>query len=66
MIIAGNWKMFRGPDPVALQERIAGIDVDAIICPPFTGLDECVAAGLTTFAQNVHWEREGAFTGETR
>ena len=64
MIIAGNWKMFRGPDPVALQERIAGIDVEAIICPPFTGLDECVAAGLTTFAQNVHWEREGAYTGE--
>jgi len=64
VIIAGNWKMFRGPDPVALQERIAGIDVEAIICPPFTGLDECVAAGLTTFAQNVHWEREGAYTGE--
>ena len=64
MIIAGNWKMFRGPDPVALWERIAGIDVEAIVCPPFTGLDECVAAGLTTFAQNVHWEPEGAYTGE--
>ena len=64
MIIAGNWKMFRGPDPVALRERIAGIDVEAIVCPPFTRLDECVAAGLTTFAQNVHWEREGAYTGE--
>ena len=64
MIIAGNWKMFRGPDPVVLRERIAGIDVEAIVCPPFTGLDECVAAGLTTFAQNVHWEREGAYTGE--
>jgi len=64
VIIAGNWKMFRGPDPVALRERIAGIDVEAIVCPPFTRLDECVAAGLTTFAQNVHWEREGAYTGE--
>jgi triosephosphate isomerase len=64
VIIAGNWKMFRGPDPVALRERIAGIDVEAIVCPPFTGLEECVAAGLTTFAQNVHWEREGAYTGE--
>jgi triosephosphate isomerase (TIM) len=64
VIIAGNWKMFRGPDAVALRERIAGIDVEAIVCPPFTGLDECVAAGLTTFAQNVHWEREGAYTGE--
>jgi len=26
VIIAGNWKMFRGPDPVALRERIAGIE----------------------------------------
>ena len=65
MIVAGNWKMFRGPDPVALAERLATvIGVDAIVCPPFTALAECVAAGLTTYAQNVHWELEGAFTGE--
>src|SRR5690242_21138966 len=50
--------MFRGPDPQAL----AGLD--AVVCPPFTRLRECVDAGLTTFAQNVHWEREGAYTGE--
>ena len=58
MIIAGNWKMFRGPDPYALQ------DLDAIVCPPFTRLRDCVEAGLTTYAQNVHWEWEGAYTGE--
>ncbi|HUJ54972.1 MAG TPA: triose-phosphate isomerase [Gaiellaceae bacterium] len=58
MIVAGNWKMFRGPDPAAL----AGLD--AIVCPPFTRLRDCVDAGLTTYAQNVHWERQGAFTGE--
>jgi len=58
VIIAGNWKMFRGPDPRAL----AGLD--AIIAPPFTRLRECVDAGLTTYAQNVHWEPEGAYTGE--
>ena len=58
MIIAGNWKMFRGPDPAAL----AGLD--AIVCPPFTRLRECADAGLTTYAQNVHWEPEGAYTGE--
>jgi triosephosphate isomerase len=58
VLIAGNWKMFRGPDPAAL----AGLD--AVVCPPFTRLRECVAAGLTTYAQNVHWEMEGAFTGE--
>ena len=58
MLIAGNWKMFRGPDPAAL----AGLD--AVVCPPFTRLRDCVDAGLTTYAQNVHWEPEGAYTGE--
>ncbi len=58
VIVAGNWKMFRGPDP----EALAGLD--AIVCPPYTRLADCVAAGLTTYAQNVHWEPEGAFTGE--
>jgi triosephosphate isomerase len=65
VIVAGNWKMFRGPDPVALAERLATVfAVDAIVCPPFTALADCVAAGLTTYAQNVHWALEGAFTGE--
>jgi triosephosphate isomerase (TIM) len=65
VIVAGNWKMFRGPDPDALRARVAGIDnVDVIVAPPYTGLRTCVDAGLTTFAQNVHWETEGAYTGE--
>ena len=65
MIVAGNWKMFTGPDPRALAERLAVIDdIDAIVCPPYTELAACVDAGLTTFAQNVHWEPEGAYTGE--
>jgi len=34
MLIAGNWKMFHGPDPAAL----AGLD--AVVCPPFTRLSE--------------------------
>ena len=58
MLIAGNWKMFRGPDPAAL----AGLD--AVVCPPFTRLRDCIDAGLTTYAQNVHWDKEGAYTGE--
>jgi len=65
MIVAGNWKMFTGPDPRALAERLAVVhDVDAIVCPPYTELATCIAAGLTTYAQNVHWEAEGAYTGE--
>jgi triosephosphate isomerase len=58
VIIVGNWKMFQGPDPAALT------NLDAIVCPPFTKLRECVEAGLTTYAQNVHWDKEGAYTGE--
>jgi triosephosphate isomerase (TIM) len=58
VLIVGNWKMFRGPDPASL----AGIE--GVVCPPFTRLRDCVDAGLTTYAQNVHWEREGAYTGE--
>ena len=65
MIVAGNWKMYTGPDPDALAERLAELPgVDAIVCPPYTELAVCVAAGLTTYAQNVHWEPEGAYTGE--
>lgn len=57
--------MFAGPDPRMLAERLAGVDgVDAIVCPPYTELAACVEAGLTTYAQNVHWEPEGAYTGE--
>jgi triosephosphate isomerase len=65
VIVAGNWKMFRGPDPAALAARVASIEgVRAIVAPPYTELHTCIDAGLTTFAQNVHWENEGAYTGE--
>jgi triosephosphate isomerase (TIM) len=65
VIIAGNWKMFAGPDPELLAAELAGIEgVDVIVCPPYTRLADCVAAGLRTFAQNVHWEPEGPYTGE--
>jgi triosephosphate isomerase len=66
MLVAGNWKMFKGP-----AETIAFLDaftpprgVDAIVCPAFVSLAAAVGRGVTVYAQNVHWEREGAFTGE--
>ena len=38
MIVAGNWKMFRGPEPRALADRLAGVlGIEVIVCPPFTG-----------------------------
>jgi triosephosphate isomerase len=65
LVVAGNWKMFGGPDPATLADRLGELGgVDVIVCPPFTKLTDCVRADLTTFAQNVHWEREGAYTGE--
>jgi triosephosphate isomerase (TIM) len=65
VLVAGNWKMFSGPDPRTLVDRLAGIDgVDIVVAPPYTALRECFDAGLATYAQNVHWEPEGAYTGE--
>src|SRR5919199_471254 len=66
MLIAGNWKMYKGPQET--EEFCAAFeppeDVDVVICPPYTSLTEAVEAGVTTYAQNVHWADEGAFTGE--
>jgi triosephosphate isomerase (TIM) len=65
VLVAGNWKMFDGPDPEALAARMADVDgVDVLVAPPYTRLERCLAAGLETYAQNVHWETEGAYTGE--
>jgi triosephosphate isomerase len=66
MLIAGNWKMYKGPGATQAFldafEPPAGVDV--ILCPPFVSLAPAVASGRTVYAQNVHWEAEGAYTGE--
>ena len=66
MLIAGNWKMFK--TQAETRAFCAAFSppggVEAVICPPFTSLAAAVGSGLTVFAQNVHWESEGAFTGE--
>jgi triosephosphate isomerase (TIM) len=68
MLIAGNWKMHKGPPEArafgdALSARIpAGVDV--AVCPPYVSLSGTLETGLTVYAQNVHWEPEGAYTGE--
>ena len=65
-LIAGNWKMFKGPRETrefcAAFSTPAG--VDAVLCPPFVSLPAAVESGHTVFAQNVHWADDGAFTGE--
>jgi triosephosphate isomerase len=73
MLIAGNWKMFKGPRETAefcrvLRDADLPDDVDVVVCPPYVSLADAVQtlAGteIGVFAQNCHWEREGAFTGE--
>jgi triosephosphate isomerase len=72
VLIAGNWKMFKGPAEAgaycrALREAELG-SCDVVVCPPFVSLAAAVAAlagtEIAVAAQNVHWALEGAFTGE--
>jgi triosephosphate isomerase len=66
VLIAGNWKMHKTPSETdafcAAFEPPDGVDV--VICPPFTSLREAFACNLPVYAQNVHWDDEGAYTGE--
>jgi triosephosphate isomerase len=65
-LIAGNWKMFKGPGETReFCERFRPPEgVEAVLCPPFVSLQTAVESGHTVFAQNVHWAEDGAFTGE--
>jgi triosephosphate isomerase len=72
MLIAGNWKMYKGPAETAefclglREESSQGVDV--VVAPPYVSLAVAVQllAGteIAVAAQNVHWEAGGAFTGE--
>jgi triosephosphate isomerase len=66
MLIAGNWKMFKGPrEARAFADAFDPPDgVDVVLCPAYAALASVVESGLTTYAQNVHWASDGAFTGE--
>jgi triosephosphate isomerase (TIM) len=74
VLIAGNWKMYKGVADTAeicveLKRRLADLEgVDVAVCPPFTSLAVAVqvlaGTDIAVAAQNVHWEPEGPFTGE--
>jgi triosephosphate isomerase len=73
MLIAGNWKLFKGPRDAGrfcreLRDANLPDDVDVVVCPPYISLEIAVQALAVTevgvFAQNCHWALEGAFTGE--
>jgi triosephosphate isomerase len=72
-LIAGNWKMYKTvAEAVALVEEIkkgvAGAPGDTLVAPPFTAIAAAVNAAkgspVAVAAQNMHFEKEGAFTGE--
>ncbi|MBI5830247.1 MAG: triose-phosphate isomerase, partial [Chloroflexi bacterium] len=73
-VIAGNWKMNKTPAEaadlaVALARSLGGLTgVEVVLCPPFVSLPAVGAAVKSTRialgAQNIHWEKSGAFTGE--
>ncbi len=74
-IIAGNWKMNKTrPEAKALLEEIkplvanAAGNVEVIACVPFTNLETAMTvtegSNVKIGAENVHFEKSGAFTGE--
>ncbi len=72
-VIAGNWKMNKTrPEAKALIEelipRAAETSCEVVICVPFTNLETAVSltegTNIKVGAENVHFEKSGAFTGE--
>lgn len=74
-LIAGNWKMNCGPYDAAellegLKAKKAEVDeqVDVLVCPPFVSIGMAVKylydTDIQVGAQNLHFEENGAFTGE--
>jgi triosephosphate isomerase (TIM) len=74
VLIAGNWKMFKGPAEAGrfaaeLGARLGDLGGIAVaVCPPYASLAPVVEAlrgtEIAVYAQSVHWADEGAFTGE--
>ena len=72
-VIAGNWKMNKTrPEAKALIEEmkplVANAGCDVVACVPFTNLetvlDAAKGSNIKVGAQNCHFEKSGAFTGE--
>jgi triosephosphate isomerase len=73
-LIAANWKMYKTPGQTRDFFRdflplVQDHDRDEIVvCPTYLCLDAAVTAAkgsnVAVGAQNLHWEKEGAFTGE--
>jgi triosephosphate isomerase len=72
--IAGNWKMFKTVHETVvfvkeLRNAVKDVSgVEIVVAPPFTALHAAAEAARNTnigvAAQDLYWEKEGAFTGE--
>jgi triosephosphate isomerase len=73
-LFVGNWKMHKDAAATAsffedFRQLIGSpARYDVVICPTFLGLETAVSAtsgtGIRIGAQNLHWAKEGAYTGE--
>ena len=72
-IIAGNWKMNKTAAEAKtligeLIPAVKGAGCEVVICTPFTDLatavELCKGTNIHVGAENVHFEKSGAFTGE--
>ena len=72
--VAGNWKQHKGPAEAAsfcsaLAAELSQLEgVRVAVCPPYVSLaaalDALAGSRIEVFAQSVHWEAAGAYTGE--
>ena len=72
--IAANWKMYKTVHEAVASSRNSAAwsrtstDVEIVVAPPFTALHAVAEAARNSnvgvAGQNLHWEKEGAFTGE--
>jgi triosephosphate isomerase (TIM) len=73
-LLAANWKMYKTPDQATaffhdFLPLVQNHDRDDIVvCPNYIALQAAIAAAkgsrVSIGAQNLHWEKEGAYTGE--
>lgn len=72
-IIAGNWKMNKNPEEAVelingIKDLVKDADCEVITCVPYVDLFKVLEAtketNIKVGAQNCHWEKSGAFTGE--
>lgn len=72
-IIAGNWKMNKTPSEAAvlideLKPLVKDTQIEVVVCPPFVCLpivaEAIKGSNIKLGAQNMHFEEQGAYTGE--